>query len=112
MKAYHTQHAPDLSTRNTKSPEAANKAIGKDRFPVLNRADSPSDQGWACPGGRVQQASDMTWRCCPWENAFEDDDVCRFQTRAFVSIWGYRRGAIGNLPPEPKIDGLSLSFAA
>jgi DNA ligase (NAD+) len=106
-RAYHTQDAPEISDAEYDALKLRNAAI-EARFPVLKRADSPSDlvggdlaEGFGKVAHRVRMLS--------LENAFDAAEVQEFETRIrrFLNL-------ADNVPlpitAEPKIDGLSLSL--
>lgn len=106
-KAYHTQDAPDLSDAEYDRLKLRNKAI-EDRFPVLKRADSPSDKVGAAPAeGFSKLRHDVAMLSLG--NAFEDDDVVDFNARIRKYL-GLPAGVPLAFTAEPKIDGLSLSL--
>jgi DNA ligase (NAD+) len=105
--AYHTDDAPDLSDAAYDALKQRNAAI-EARFPMLRRADSPSDRVGAAPGqgfGTVRHAVPML----SLENAFADGDVTDFdqRIRRFLNLGP---DAALSFTAEPKIDGLSLSL--
>lgn len=106
-RAYHTQDAPEISDAEYDALKLRNAAI-EARFPLLKRADSPSElvggdlaEGFGKVAHRVRMLS--------LENAFDAAEVQVFETRIrrFLNL-----ADTVPLPitAEPKIDGLSLSL--
>ena len=103
--AYHTLDAPEISDADYDALKRRNAAI-EARFPLLKRADSPSDQiGGAVADGFGKVAHRV--RMLSLENAFAPEDVAEFddRVRRFLGFTGDVR-----YTAEPKIDGLSLSL--
>jgi len=103
--AYHTLDAPEISDAEYDALKRRNAAI-EARFPMLKRADSPSDQIGASLAEGFGKVTHRV-RMLSLENAFADEDVVEFdeRVRKFLGI----SGAVA-YTAEPKIDGLSLSL--
>ncbi|MEO1293937.1 MAG: NAD-dependent DNA ligase LigA, partial [Pseudomonadota bacterium] len=104
---YYQQDAPTLSDAEYDELKRRNAAI-EARFPVLKRADSPSDRIGAAP----LEAFDKIRHRVPMlslGNVFAEEDVVDFIAgiRRFLSL---SEDAPLVLTAEPKIDGLSLSL--
>ena len=105
--AYHQADAPVISDADYDALVRRNAAI-EARFPLLKRADSPSDAVGAAPAahlGKVAHARPML----SLDNAFADADVAEFVGRV------RRYLALDDVAPivltaEEKIDGLSCSL--
>ena len=106
-RAYHADHAPDLSDADYDALKRRNLAI-ETRFPHLKRSDSPSDVVGAAPVagfGKVKHSVSML----SLANAFTDEDVQEFDT-SIRKYLGLSADAALTYTAEPKIDGLSLSL--
>jgi len=105
--AYHRDDSPDINDAHYDALKQRNRKI-EAAFPVLKRADSPSEQvgGAIAVGfGKVQHAQ----RMLSLGNAFNDEDVADFDTRIRKYL-GLRNDTDLKYTAEPKIDGLSLSL--
>ena len=105
--AYHQADAPVISDADYDALVRRNAAI-ESRFPLLKRADSPSDAVGAAPSahlGKVAHARPML----SLDNAFVDDDVTEFvgRVRRFLALDETEPVV---LTAEEKIDGLSCSL--
>lgn len=105
--AYYGEDNPDLSDAEFDALWQRNLAI-EQRFPLLKRADSPSEQ----VGVATQEKFEKITHAVPMlslDNAFSDEDVVDFAKRVkrFLSIADETALAF---TAEPKIDGLSLSL--
>jgi DNA ligase (NAD+) len=108
-EAYHRLDAPEISDAEYDALKRRNAEI-EERFPLLKRGDSPSDQvGAAVADGFGKIRHEV--RMLSLENAFETDDVAEFDARV-RSFLGAGAGAGSGIAytAEPKIDGLSLSL--
>ncbi|MCW1919588.1 NAD-dependent DNA ligase LigA [Rhodobacter sp. KR11] len=102
--AYHGADAPVMTDAEYDALKARNAAI-EARFPLLKRADSPSDQVGAAPGqgfGKVAHSVPML----SLENGFSPEDLGDFVDR----VEKFLGAPPGAFTAEPKIDGLSLSL--
>ena len=105
--AYHQADAPVISDADYDALVRRNAAI-ESRFPLLKRADSPSDAVGAAPSahlGKVAHARPML----SLDNAFVDDDVTEFvgRVRRFLALDETEPVV---LTAEEKIDGMSCSL--
>ncbi len=106
-RLYHDQDAPEISDADYDALVRENAAL-EAAFPHLVRADSPSRQVGAAPGGalaKVTHARPML----SLENAFSDAEVEDFvgRVRRFLNL---ADEAPVETTAEPKIDGLSCSL--
>jgi len=104
-KAYHTLDAPEISDAAYDALKRRNAEI-EARFPLLKRADSPSDQIGASVGEGFGQIRHEV-RMLSLSNAFADEEVAEFDERVRSFLGTAERIAY---TAEPKIDGLSLSL--
>ncbi|MGJ8604025.1 MAG: NAD-dependent DNA ligase LigA [Marivita sp.] len=105
--AYHTQDAPEISDAEYDHLKRRNAEI-EARFPILKRADSPSDQvGAPVADGFTKVAHEI--RMMSLSNAFEDADITSFD-QSIRRYLGLSDDAPLAYTAEPKIDGLSLSL--
>ena len=105
--AYHQSDAPVISDADYDALVRRNAAI-EARFPLLKRADSPSDAVGAAPAahlGKFAHARPML----SLDNAFADTDVAEFvgRVRRYLAL---DDDASIVLTAEEKIDGLSCSL--
>ncbi len=104
---YHQEDAPEISDAAYDDLRRRNEAI-EERFPHLQRRDSPSRRvGAAATGGfaKVAHARPML----SLANAFDAEDVRDFVQRARRFL-GLDEAEVVALMVEPKIDGLSASL--
>ena len=104
---YHGADAPELSDADYDALKRRNAAI-EDRFPDLEREDSPSDQVGA-PVSETFSKVRHEVRMLSLGNAFDDADVADFD-RSVRSYLGLSEDEDLAITAEPKIDGLSLSL--
>lgn len=105
--AYHTDDAPDLSDADYDALKRRNTEI-ETRFPLLKRADSPSDQvGGPLAEGFGKISHEV--RMLSLGNAFDDEDVQDFDSRIRKYLGLDVQDKLF-YTAEPKIDGLSLSL--
>jgi DNA ligase (NAD+) len=103
--AYHALDAPEISDAEYDALKRRNTEI-EARFPMLKRADSPSEQvGAAVAEGFGKIAHRV--RMLSLENAFAAEEVTEFDDRVRKFL-GHDGGL--QYTAEPKIDGLSLSL--
>ena len=103
---YHGQDSPDISDAAYDALKRRNAEI-EDRFPMLRRADSPSDQVGAAPSATFAKVSHAV-RMLSLSNAFDDQAIIDFDET--VSKYLGRPSGGLSYTAEPKIDGLSLSL--
>jgi len=106
-KAYYQKDAPTISDGDYDALRQRNQAI-EERFPLLVRADSPTQKVGAAPASgfaKVTHARPML----SLGNAFSREDVEEFIAgiRRFLSLADDEEVAI---VAEPKIDGLSIAL--
>ncbi len=104
---YYRQDAPEISDADYDALRQRNAEI-EARFPVLRRADSPSQRVGAAPVeafGKVRHAVPML----SLGNAFADEEVAEFaaRVRRFLGLGAEEPVEV---VAEPKIDGLSISL--
>ncbi len=105
--AYHTADAPEISDAAYDDLRQRNAAI-EARFPMLKRADSPSDKVGAATGdgfAKVAHAVAML----SLGNVFDESGVTDFDQRIRRYL-GLDDSSLLTYTAEPKIDGLSLSL--
>jgi DNA ligase (NAD+) len=104
---YHTDDAPEISDADYDALVRRNGAI-EAAFPALIRADSPSRQVGAAPGGHLAKVAHAR-PMMSLDNAFADEEVAEFvaRVRRFLRLAEDEPVA---LTAEPKIDGLSCSL--
>ena len=106
-KLYYRQDAPEIGDAEYDALRQRNAEI-EVRFPVLRRADSPSQRVGAAPVetfGKVRHAVPML----SLGNAFDDDEVAEFAARVRRFL-GLGPEEPVEVVAEPKIDGLSISL--
>jgi DNA ligase (NAD+) len=106
-RLYHEQAAPRISDAEFDALVLRNRAI-EERFPALQRADSPSLKVGGAPAAgfaKVTHARPML----SLDNAFAEDEVREFvgRVRRFLKLPADETVAI---VAEPKIDGLSAAL--
>jgi len=104
---YHEDDAPTLSDAEYDSLKQRNLEI-ETLFPLLKRANSPSDQVGA-PVSSAFSKVHHEIRMLSLENAFNDEDVIEFANRVRKYL-GLSDAEPLSFTAEPKIDGLSLSL--
>ena len=104
---YHTDDAPEIADADYDALVRRNGAI-EAAFPALIRADSPSRQVGAAPGGHLAKVAHAR-PMMSLDNAFADEEVAEFvaRVRRFLRLAEDEPVA---LTAEPKIDGLSCSL--
>ncbi|SMX34970.1 NAD-dependent DNA ligase LigA [Actibacterium lipolyticum] len=105
--AYHQHDAPEISDAEYDALKKRNKEI-ETQFPLLKRADSPSETVGAAPADGFSKVRHVV-RMLSLGNAFEDEDVSEFDARIRKYL-GLGADAALAYTAEPKIDGLSLSL--
>ena len=106
-EVYYRQDAPEISDAEYDALRRRNAEI-EARYPILRRADSPSQRVGAAPVeafGKVRHALPML----SLGNAFDDAEVAEFaqRVRRFLGL-GTQEPV--EVVAEPKIDGLSISL--
>lgn len=105
--AYHQKDDPEISDAEYDALKARNLAI-EARFPVLKRADSPSDKiGAPVSSGFTKVKHEVAMMSLG--NAFTLEDVGDFDAR-IRKFLNHASDAPLTYTAEPKIDGLSLSL--
>ncbi len=106
-RAYHSEDAPEITDADYDAMKRRNLAI-EARFPMLKRADSPTDQVGAPLAEGFAKVRHQV-RMLSLENAFDAAEVTEFEGRVRKYL-GLDADASLSLTAEPKIDGLSLSL--
>jgi len=106
-RLYHGEDAPEITDADYDALMRENAAL-ETAHPALVRANSPSRQVGAAPGGHLAKVAHAR-PMLSLDNAFADEDVEEFvaRVRRFLAL---PEDAEVALTAEPKIDGLSCSL--
>ena len=106
-EAYYVEDNPSISDAEFDALERRNALI-EQKFPKLNRADSPSHSVGARASVKFKKITHLA-PMLSLDNAFDDNDVKDFFAR-FKRFLSLDENEIIPVTAEPKIDGLSLSI--